>query len=417
MFPLQDIQYRTSAPPVHLTPANSPPSPKHSFLIKNEETSLCLSASQPRNEYSFDLYSHEALYLVSLAQCDPSSKMQLWQWIKNDTLLHVKTFLCLGLYNDIGKQKLVLGTCKEKDKRMKWNCFGSSFNNLKSGTCVTVDEVIARLQRNSLRDNVEGSDDKHTNVKLSQRLAPMTDNEYHKVLLEDLYQIASINNRYHLTFQTCVETNRYQKWSIITTQGDDLLNDGDSVCSADAINSNYLLPCYAMDMGPLADLYSYISEWANCTQRGEYINGFYHTQNIYGVYKKENGLISGISCCPGNSVGKEEVCHDIDWWFFTDNLVTRGWFICPKGTFLKGFFLSTRDYIPDESKIKKVRCCKPMSAPDEYLHCYEDQTSIIGETRLHTCNNGYYVRGIFRENCNSEGLECEEILTCCRQVN
>ena len=347
------------------------------------------------------------------------------------------------------RNKLVLRTCKNGDPSQNWNCAKNYIEQADASVCITATNSLSLRRKKSVKSQEN---------RVGKSFLAQPEANYVKELAEELQAVlresqsdGGYNNdfdvsttslgaarmessEYSLTFETCSLNNVYQKWSIVGFGGDMELsqdcstdrNGKDSICSTNASKSHNIPKCYAMDMKPHSVVTHSSSKWATCSHLGYYVTGFYHTFNVYRSNNKENGLISGIKCCAGEFVftGEEntpqnerEVCHVVDWFSSRNFLITSGWFICPKGSFLKGFLLSAREYIPAESLIKRVECCKPISSPLEYMHCYVDVATIVGDTGSHTCHlEGYHITSVYRKHCNDDGRECREEIICCMQA-
>ncbi len=395
-----------------------------------------------------------------MVPCNSSSSAQLWQWTVNNTILHVGTFLCLALHQEESKTILVLSVCKGSDDKQKWSCVKDFIEQASSGMCIRpvipATMMISRRET-EIKDShtIKAGEYKNGGISSLQppgSLAPSLVQEIEKELgkvLEELFQKSSTEEqgedsmeedeigaqwmaedgviRYNVTLILCDRNDVYQEWLGIS------IKDGEeeeelTICSDNTTSGHNLPPCYPLDMEPLSSLAHGTSKWLTCSPTGYYMNGFYHTYNIYRWNLKETGRISGVKCCTGDyaftglnsgptSVDRVEKCHDTPWRFYRNFIMSRGWFICPRGMFVKAFLVTVKFYVPDENEIKMAKCCKPQVSPDEYMHCYTDKGTSVADTGIHSClRPGYHITGMLRKNCNRFGVLCDEEITCCMQV-
>lgn len=438
----------------------------NSFLIRNEETDTCLANDPDRRKYPpFEKYNHTVLYRVVSEPCNQSSPAQRWQW--NDTsLLHSATFLCLATFKT-ANNSLVLRTCKASDEDQKWECslVGNFIIQPSTEKCVTVvADKRERAKRGSYLDGIataaaakvrrrkslvqnQLADDV---LKGSNSVSELT-RELESVIEElgllrkqaTLDANSEVDGGYMNAWEMmttgpaesrgvmaehCDDSNPNQMWSIMdfNCEGPAIDNtDDDSICSELVLESHRQSQCYVMDMHHLSSLKSSVEKWAECTSAGYYIKGFYHTYNVNNNNHPDSGIISGVRCCAGDHVYTGESntpvvnhaadqCLDENWWKTSDYLVSRGWFICPPGMFLKGLQLSSRPYFSQENVIKKGRCCKPEGASVAYVHCYTTNATSVADTGVHMCHlDGFLVTQIVRFNCDVARRMCEEEIRCC----
>lgn len=85
------------------------------------------------------------------------------------------------------------------------------------------------------------------------------------------------------------------------------------------------------------------------------------------------------------------------------------WALCPEGHFLQGLY-RTSHWL---HSIEEGKCCKPASLPDTYAECVEkDIGSTFNNRGLSSCDDGYYMAGIYRGGCDL--LHCIEKIKCCK---
>lgn len=436
-----------------------PDTPDNTFLIKNLESHTCLAPSSTRKMPSnpINYHSHEALYPLSLVTCDLASQNQQWQWTMNDSLLHIATFLCLGVHYERREPKLVLRTCKMGDLGQKWNCATNHIKQPDTWECITASAVEGgqgnrkrrkahegAVEEDSLRENLIRYTALTSSVESDDQLR-VVEAELGEVIQElqnlhkqreqvnsgsfnnnnDRAQVEeSVDTRYNTVFEFCVTASNLQKWTIVDSEGDD---NQSSICSRSLSLIHNLPYCYPSDMESASGASHTRLRWASCSHSGYYVSGFYHTYNIEGYEDREKGLISAIKCCAGNYVFTghentliprgEEICEEREWWErmeHSDHLFTKGWFTCPRGMYLKGFLLSTQLYNHNENLIRTAKCCRPVDGPETYIHCYPDRAVKVIDTEVHACRmRGYHIVAVVRKNCDYSETDCEEILTCC----
>ena len=87
------------------------------------------------------------------------------------------------------------------------------------------------------------------------------------------------------------------------------------------------------------------------------------------------------------------------------------WAVCPTGYFLQGLWRN--DGAGWLSQIEVGKCCKPITLPDHYGACYNENIwGSFNHYGVSECKrDGYYVAGLYKSNCNTLG--CIEMLKCC----
>ena len=353
----------------------------------------------------------------------------------------------------------MLRTCKESDHTQRWNCAGNFIKQPDTEECVTVDTqgrrakrslastVISRLEhkrsvlQNWLEDDTKGRDEMTELTRelesVIQELNKLRGDAAHRGLdsmPQEAMMVASASvnddiNTYNTSSVRCQESNAHQVWSIMdfNCEGtpDFTEYDDTSICSGVALEGHKQSPCYVVDMAHLSSLSNRQNVWAECTQAGYYVKGFYHTFNIHNYNRWDSGMITGIQCCAGNFVftGEHNVpvvdhstdeCFDAEWWVTHRYLFTWGWFPCPPGQFLKGLQLSTRGSFKTEYVIKRGRCCKPRAASSSYLQCHKTVVERVADTGVHACQyDGFFVTTVEQSKCDFHDRQCKEEITCC----
>ncbi|XP_059146971.1 uncharacterized protein LOC131934820 [Physella acuta] len=94
----------------------------------------------------------------------------------------------------------------------------------------------------------------------------------------------------------------------------------------------------------------------------------------------------------------------------------NSWSSCPPGYFLNGIYRTKDADRGFLHNIKGGRCNKPGDHPAYYSHCYYHDIGIcFANVGLCKCNDGYYVTGLFKGNCNK--LYCIQTLRCCKPAS
>ena len=445
--------------------------PSEAFLIRNHLTHTCLTASKtPSSSHDQTTPLHHGHhYHVTLTTCNSSLYEHYWQWNGNHSIVHLGTLLCLTgrvVSNADGSETsyLFLSVCSDKETSdQTWSCAGNFIEQPDTGKCLSVhatpnptssteeggdygknesdlqSTVKRRIKRETLEDiaeelgrflqDLEGYDDEQTELigngtKDYDDNIEMSRSDYS--WNETMVSMSFCDNKDGLQMWSAVQPNKI-KQSLYNTEL--TLNEtehietdedyNDSICSFPFTSSHRLTQCYAQSMD--TNLHS-PSTWTTCRHIGYYVAGFYHIQSTTNI---NEGHMTGMRCC-GTSVvftgesesppsTHREVCRDVDWWNYRDTLVSKGWFLCPRGMFLKGFDLSTNKN--GNHVINKAKCCKPAVSPVVYEHCYTEHAQNILDTRIHGCRlEGYQVTGIYKKRSGKgDGTYIEEV-TCCMHV-
>ncbi|XP_059148831.1 aerolysin-4-like [Physella acuta] len=152
-----------------------------------------------------------------------------------------------------------------------------------------------------------------------------------------------------------------------------------------------------------------------CNNQNDFISGFYRAA-FTGDEKDSIELIDGVECCSRNSPWDTSRTQTMtaDWWYSFDKVNT--WSTCPPGYFLNGIY-RTRD--ADRGflhNIEEGRCSKPADHPPYYHDCNDHNVeTCFNGIGLCKCNDGYYVTGLYKGNCNR--LFCIETLRCCKPAS
>ena len=439
--------------------------PDDAFQIQNLKTNSCLTVLKIVDNTA-TISTTSKLYHVSTAECNSTLPQQFWKWTDNDTILHIGSYLCLATVNqtdgtnnneDWDVDMLVLMPCVESDGRQKWSCSGRYIQQPTSGKCITEREKevdgmddgdSTETSENSNTEEEEEEEEeererRRRNTDLRQMVEELgqflnnvddSDNNNSEDSTDRSFQSSNgitAHQRTVITVEYCTLHSQLQMWFGIPKGGGDGLsntrnsNNDNSICSQNGTSEHTLPACYTNNMESISQVTTLTShEWITCDKHGYYVTGFYHTHIGNAGLHVRDGLITGMQCCATNSVftgepespvpdNHQDDCDDVEWWSFQDVLISEGWFLCPKGKFLKGFEIGPSIYHKGVHRIYKASCCRPHSASDVYKHCYTDKSRRIESTGIHTCRmEGYLVTAMYLDGC-VDGEGCTEKLTCC----
>ena len=437
--------------------------PGDAFQIQNAKTNSCLTASTVNNKNntypdSDDNVNTPTLYHISMIECNSSHPQHFWQWTDNDTILNIGTYLCLTTIDgsegpDSNQDSsevewLVLMPCVESDERQIWSCSGQYIQQPSSGKCLTTGEQSKEDDEENESSEERRRRRRNTDLKQIMEELGQFLNDVDDSNSDDLEQSTDTSSESHTTIsdevshqalqeqtvwvEYCKLQNELQMWAGVTKHSDDTstvsVNNENSICSQIGTTQHTLPRCYANDMTSISQVTSltdyFAVEWITCNKHSYYVTGFYHTHVENSGTHVRDGLFTGMQCCATRSVftGEPESplpddhaddCDEVEWWSFQDVLISEGWFLCPKGKFLKGFKIGPSLDHTGVHRIYKANCCRSHSASDVYEHCYTDTSRRLDNTGVHTCRmEGYLVTAMYLDRC-VEGDGCTEKLTCC----
>uniref|UniRef100_A0A2C9KLY1 Aerolysin-like C-terminal domain-containing protein n=1 Tax=Biomphalaria glabrata TaxID=6526 RepID=A0A2C9KLY1_BIOGL len=154
---------------------------------------------------------------------------------------------------------------------------------------------------------------------------------------------------------------------------------------------------------------------SKCNEANFYINGLSRNE-----YKKDDQLtyLEGVQCCSAPSQwsnGELQVVYAD--WVPTLYYKYNTWANCPTGFFLQGLLRTDSGwpwYAGYLYHIETARCTKPAEHPFYYGDCYSQDIN-FNENGLFSCNEGYYVKGLYKGNCDY--LHCIDKLYCCKMAD
>jgi len=154
--------------------------------------------------------------------------------------------------------------------------------------------------------------------------------------------------------------------------------------------------------------FNWYNTWNVCPQQGTGMGGY-----MTGMYRTHNsahwlGSIEEADCC---TIDDLPVDHVQDMWQWTHSFDHRGWSTCPDGYYLQGLYKSSCDYL---WCIEAARCARPpTNMYNGWESCYDlDVWSSFDNPGWARCNAGYYLVGLWRNDCSY--LYCIEWLRCCK---
>ena len=434
--------------------------PSDAFQIKNLQTNSCLSATDTTGSHT-----SQALYSVSMAICNSSLPQQFWRWTNNDSIVNIASYLCLTTdrdslskingseetkMSDLGVEMLSLVPCLGSEVRQKWSCSGRFIQQPTSGKCLTTADTVENgtSSSNGSSSNGENSREEEEEVKRRRRNSHLmemveelgqflhnvdertSDNERDSTSSSPLSSNTTSpeNSRQPMACaEYCRQEDKLQMWAGLPKDGAG--NSISTICSQEGDAQHNLHRCYSNDMTSVSHVqFSNNTQWLTCDRHGYYVNGFYHTHlRDQGMHLRD-GLITGMQCCATSSVftgeagspmvdHHEDDCDEIEWWRFQDVLISEGWFLCPKGKFLKGFEIGPSENRRGVHRILRAKCCRRHAASDVYEHCYPDRSRRVDDTGIHTCRmKGYLVTAMYLDRCTEGREPCSEALTCCMET-
>ena len=151
--------------------------------------------------------------------------------------------------------------------------------------------------------------------------------------------------------------------------------------------------------------------WSYCG-RDRYMTGLYRNDEGGSdpIYHLEEAKCADA---PGQLYPAEGYwdCYEHDW---TGSFDHRGWSTCNNGYYMTGLYRSDGDRLYN---IEKSRCCRPKSQVKSWGHCYNHNVwSSFDRKGWSTCNSGFYMAGLYRNSCDNKQL-LDEVFVICRIIN
>ncbi|XP_048576422.1 uncharacterized protein LOC5514381 [Nematostella vectensis] len=149
--------------------------------------------------------------------------------------------------------------------------------------------------------------------------------------------------------------------------------------------------------------------FSTCGSVTQYMNGLYRNKpsGYQGIF-----LIEQARCCarPRPYWNQATSCIMADWWSSFDR--NNRWNTCPNGYFLRGLYRNDGQSLDN---IEVGKCCKPANHPHWYGHCYDqDVRASFDKEGTSKCRDGYFMTGLYRGNCDE--IYCIEMFKCCKMV-
>ena len=103
----------------------------------------------------------------------------------------------------------------------------------------------------------------------------------------------------------------------------------------------------------------------------------------------------------------DQDCYNHNWWLSFDS---KGWSTCNNGYYMTGLYRTSGNNLYN---IEEAKCCRPRSQVKRWGSCYNlNVWSSFNRKGWSICKRGYYMVGLYRESC--EKLYCLEEFKCCK---
>ena len=147
--------------------------------------------------------------------------------------------------------------------------------------------------------------------------------------------------------------------------------------------------------------------WSYCGH-GRYMTGLYRNDGGGSdpIYRLEEAKCSDA---PGYLYPAQRYwdCYNHNWWGSFDR---KGWSTCNNGYYMTGLYRTNGHNLYN---IEEARCCRPKSQVKSWGFCYNHNVwSSFDRKGWSSCRDGYYMAGLYRESC--EKLYCLEEFKCCK---
>ncbi|XP_066912196.1 uncharacterized protein [Clytia hemisphaerica] len=149
--------------------------------------------------------------------------------------------------------------------------------------------------------------------------------------------------------------------------------------------------------------------WSSCPN-GLYMTGLYRNDNRPGdkdqIFLLEEAECKSAAAHLYSSGAKDRDCYKLNIWGIWDK---KNWAVCKNGYYMDGMYRTSGNHL---SNIEEFQCCKPKSQTPSWGHCYTHNVALSFDYKgWSKCNPGYYMAGMFRNDCNN--LYCIEYFKCC----
>ena len=152
--------------------------------------------------------------------------------------------------------------------------------------------------------------------------------------------------------------------------------------------------------------------WSYCGH-SRYMTGLYRNDptkswwtRIHPIYLLEEAKCTDAPGYLYPAEGDWE-CYNHNWWGSFDH---KGWSTCNNGYYMTGLYRTSGNGLHN---IEESRCCRPKSQVKSWGSCYNlNVWSSFDRKGWSTCASGYYMAGLYRNSCDN--LQCLEEFKCCQ---
>ena len=150
------------------------------------------------------------------------------------------------------------------------------------------------------------------------------------------------------------------------------------------------------------------SGWSLCGS-GKYMTGLW--RNNYHSGDERLGRIEEAECYDAPKYlypAKDDMdCYNHNWWHSFDR---KGWSTCNNGYYMTGIFKTNGGKLYN---LEEAKCCRPRSQVKQWGNCYHlNVWASFDRKGWNKCAYGYYMVGLWRNSC--ERLGCIEEFKCCK---
>ena len=142
-----------------------------------------------------------------------------------------------------------------------------------------------------------------------------------------------------------------------------------------------------------------------------------HNRYMTGLYRNDESssdpiyLLEYANCsdAPGYLYPAQGYwdCYNHNWWGSFDR---KGWSTCNNGYYMTGLYRTNGHNLYN---IEEARCCRPKSQVKSWGSCYNQNVwGSFDRKGWSSCADGYYMAGLYRESCDN--LYCLEEFKCCK---
>uniref|UniRef100_A0A069DMZ3 WSC domain-containing protein n=1 Tax=Clytia hemisphaerica TaxID=252671 RepID=A0A069DMZ3_9CNID len=152
-----------------------------------------------------------------------------------------------------------------------------------------------------------------------------------------------------------------------------------------------------------------VKGWSNCPD-GTYMTGVWRNNNNQdndGIHLIELAECKSAAAHLFSAGKGDQDCYKLDIWKTWDS---KNWATCKAGYYMSGIYNTEGHRLHN---IEEFHCCRPKSQHKSWGSCYNhDAWASLNDKGWTKCNNGYYMVGMYRNDCNN--LWCIEEFKCCQ---